>query len=81
MCALQAVHGLSRVITHISEISGCCFLLGWMRNSLHIVSLVACGGIGAVNNGLGSAWGLSAEVVLRWTPYYCTCMPEKQHGL
>ena len=85
--ALQTVHGLFRVliassmgVTHISEIFGCCLLLGGMRDGLHIVRWVACGGIGAVSDGLGDAGGLSAEVVLRCTPCYCTRMPEKQRG-
>ena len=68
-------------VTHISEISGSCFLLGGVRNSLNIVRWIACGSIGAMNGGLGNARGLSAEIVLRCTPCYCTCMSEKQRGL
>ena len=53
--ALETVSCSSTGVSHISVISGCCFLLGGVRNSVHIVRWVACGGIGAVNNGLGDA--------------------------
>ena len=51
-------------VTHMSEISGCCFLLGGVRNSLHIVRWVACGGIGGgggLNDGLWDAVGCSLK--------------------
>ena len=55
--ALETAICSSTGVTHISEISGCCFLFGGVRNSLHIVRWVACDGIGAVNDGLGDAGG------------------------
>ena len=61
-------------IAHISEIP---VLFSFGRGE----KWVACGGMGAVNGGLGNARGLSAKIVLRCTPCYCTCMPEKQCGL
>ena len=55
--AIETAICSSTGVTHISEISRCCFLLEGVRNSLHIVRWVACGGIGAVNDGLGDAGG------------------------
>ena len=55
--ALETAICCSTGVTHISEISGCCFLLEGVRKSFHIVRWVACGGIGAVSDGLGDARG------------------------